>query len=69
MVHFVGAGSGAADLITVRGARLLGRRIRLFMQVRWLIRNFLSTGRKAVLSMTVRDDTGAGDREDKRGGG
>ena len=23
MVHFVGAGSGAADLITVRGARLL----------------------------------------------
>lgn len=24
MVHFVGAGSGAADLITVRGARLLG---------------------------------------------
>lgn len=25
MVHFVGAGSGAADLITVRGARLLGQ--------------------------------------------
>ena len=24
MVHFVGAGSGAADLITVRGYRLLG---------------------------------------------
>ena len=24
MVHFVGAGSGAVDLITVRGARLLG---------------------------------------------
>ena len=24
MVHFVGAGSGAADLITIRGARLLG---------------------------------------------
>ena len=24
MVHFVGAGSGATDLITVRGARLLG---------------------------------------------
>ncbi len=24
MVHFVGAGSGAADLVTVRGARLLG---------------------------------------------
>lgn len=24
MVHFVGAGSGAADLITVRGAKLLG---------------------------------------------
>ena len=24
MVHFVGAGCGAADLITVRGARLLG---------------------------------------------
>ena len=24
MVHFVGAGSGSADLITVRGARLLG---------------------------------------------
>lgn len=24
MVHFVGAGSGAADLITLRGARLLG---------------------------------------------
>ena len=23
MVHFVGAGSGAVDLITVRGARLL----------------------------------------------
>ena len=23
MVHFVGAGSGAADLITVRGAKLL----------------------------------------------
>ena len=25
MVHFVGAGSGAADLITVRGSRLLGK--------------------------------------------
>ena len=25
MVHFVGAGSGAADLITVRGARLIGQ--------------------------------------------
>ena len=25
MVHFVGAGSGAADLITVRGLRLLER--------------------------------------------
>lgn len=25
MIHFVGAGSGAADLITVRGARLLGQ--------------------------------------------
>lgn len=25
MVHFVGAGPGAADLVTVRGARLLGR--------------------------------------------
>lgn len=25
MVHFVGAGSGAVDLITVRGARLLGK--------------------------------------------
>ena len=24
MVHFVGAGCGAADLITVRGAKLLG---------------------------------------------
>ena len=24
MIYFVGAGSGAADLITVRGARLLG---------------------------------------------
>ena len=24
MIHFVGAGSGAADLITVRGAKLLG---------------------------------------------
>ena len=24
MVHFVGAGSGAPDLFTVRGARLLG---------------------------------------------
>ena len=24
MIHFVGAGSGAADLITVRGSRLLG---------------------------------------------
>ncbi len=27
MVYFVGAGSGAADLITVRGARLLGEEI------------------------------------------
>ena len=25
MVYIVGAGSGAADLITVRGARLLGQ--------------------------------------------
>ena len=24
MIHIVGAGSGAVDLITVRGARLLG---------------------------------------------
>ena len=25
MIHFVGAGSGAADLITVRGSRLLAQ--------------------------------------------
>ena len=25
MIHFVGAGSGGADLITVRGAMLLGQ--------------------------------------------
>ena len=24
MIHFIGAGPGGADLITVRGARLLG---------------------------------------------
>ena len=54
-VHFVGAGSGAADLITVRGARLLGRRIRLFMQVRWLIRNFFEYRKKGCL---VHDSAG-----------
>ena len=28
MINFVGAGSGAADLITVRGAKLLGGTVR-----------------------------------------
>ena len=37
MVHFVGAGSGAADLITLRGKRLLETQARL------LIPNFLNT--------------------------
>ena len=32
MVHFVGAGSGAADLITVRGAKLLGMSINVCLQ-------------------------------------
>lgn len=37
MVHIVGAGPGAEDLITVRGLRLLNRQISLFMQVPWSI--------------------------------
>ena len=39
MVHIVGAGPGAEDLITVRGLKFFkNRRTLLFMQVPWLIR-------------------------------
>ena len=39
MVHFVGAGSGAKDLITVREPNCFHRRMSLFMPVPWLTRS------------------------------
>ncbi len=35
MIHFVGAGSGAVDLITVRGRSFWRKRILWCMPVRW----------------------------------
>lgn len=40
MIYFIGAGPGAADLITVKGKELWKRLILLFMPVHWLIRSF-----------------------------
>lgn len=39
MVHFIGAGPGAPDLITVRGQKLLGEADITFMQVLLSIRH------------------------------
>ena len=40
MIYFIGAGPGAADLITVKGKELLEKADLLFMPVHWLIRSF-----------------------------
>lgn len=39
MVHFIGAGPGAPDLITVRGQKLLGEADIIIMQVLLSIRH------------------------------
>lgn len=35
MIYFIGAGPGAADLITVRGKELLEKQILSFMRDHW----------------------------------
>ena len=49
MIHFVGAGPGAADLITMRGHQLL-----LSMRVLWSILNYCSTPKHHAASITAR---------------
>ena len=52
MVHFVGAGSGAADLITIRGKKLLENAD--IMPVRLLIPRFWNMQKTVLKFITVR---------------
>ena len=54
MVYFIGAGPGAADLITVRGAELLKKADVIIYAVLWSIRHFWITRKKNVKFITVR---------------
>ena len=51
MIYFVGAGSGAPDLITVRGMRLL--QMSSSMLVRWSIHSFSIMQKRAVRFITA----------------
>ncbi len=53
MVYFVGAGTGAADLITVRGMRLLQKADVIIMRARLLIHSFWIMQGRAVKYITV----------------
>ncbi len=54
MVHFVGAGSGAADLITIRGKKNFWKmQILLFMPVRLLIPSFWNMQKTVLKFITV----------------
>ena len=54
MIHFVGAGSGAVDLITVRGQKLLEEADIVVYAGSLVIRSFLRIVRRTVRSTTVR---------------
>ena len=54
MIYFVGAGSGAPDLITVRGARLLSEADVIVYAGCWSIRHFWSTERTDARYTTAR---------------
>ena len=54
MVHFVGAGSGAADLITIRGKKLLENADIIIYAVRLLILNFWNMQKTVLKFITVR---------------
>ena len=53
MVHFVGAGCGAADLITVRGARLLSEADVVIYAGSLVNPELLKGTKEAVRSMTA----------------
>ena len=53
MVHFVGAGPGAPDLITQRGAAFYRPQTALFTQAVWSIRALLGLAKRDVLSITA----------------
>ena len=72
MIHFVGAGSGAADLITVRGAKLLGE-ADIIIYAGSLVNPELLSLKKADCAvynsaeMTLEDVTGVMKRAEKDG--
>ena len=57
MVHFVGAGSGAADLITIRGKNFWKMQILLFMPVRLLIPSFWNMQKTVLKFITVQNES------------
>ncbi len=70
MIHFVGAGSGAADLITVRGARLLQAADVIIYAGSLVNPALLDYAGAGLPDLQQRgDDAGAGDCGDARCGG
>ena len=53
MIHFVGAGPGAVDLITVRGQRYLKEADVSFMLDHWSIKDCWNMQRKAAKFIIV----------------
>ena len=53
MIHFVGAGSGAADLITIRGQKLLQEADVIIYAGSLVTLNYWNTKRKAARYITV----------------